>query len=208
MKPDDSMPIALASEKGRSFARTLIAPLPTGLGHALVRLRSLATLLLLAWLLALAQPAAIQAAALKAGDTLPSLATFKLEGKLPDGLQGKVVMLDFWASWCDPCKASFPVMNELQTAYGDKGLVVLAVNVDEKRADMEAFLKKHQAEFVVVRDGAQKLVARAGIATMPSSFLVDRTGKVRFVHSGFRGEETTKKYKSEIETLLKEGGAP
>ena len=143
------------------------------------------------------------AGGLKAGDALPDLGAFKLEGKLPDTLKDQVVMLDFWASWCDPCKASFPVMDELQKKYGSQGLVVIAVNVDEKRADMEDFLKSHTATFTVVRDAGQKLVDKAGIATMPSSFLVGRDGKVRHIHSGFKGDETKKKYEQEIESLLK-----
>jgi thiol-disulfide isomerase/thioredoxin len=143
------------------------------------------------------------AGGLKVGDSLPDLSQAKLEGKLPDNLKGKVVLLDFWASWCEPCKASFPVMEELQKAYGDRGFVILAVNVDEDRGEMEAFLKKHSSSFAVVRDAAQKLVAQAGVATMPSSFLVDVEGKIRFVHTGFHGADTKKKYQQEIESLLK-----
>ena len=140
---------------------------------------------------------------LKAGDPVPDLAQFKLEGKLPEGLNGKVVLLDFWASWCEPCKASFPVMAELQKRYGPQGFVVVAINVDEKRADMEEFLKKNPATFAVVRDAGQKLVAQAGIATMPSSFIVDQGGRVRFLHSGFHGDQSKKQYEQEIESLLK-----
>lgn len=139
---------------------------------------------------------------IKVGDPLPNLAAANLEGKLPDNLKGKVVLLDFWASWCDPCKASFPAMEELQKQYGPRGLVIVAVNVDENRSDMEDFLKEHTATFTVVHDAEQKLVAEAGIATMPSSFLVDQSGRVRFVHTGFHGEETKKEYRQEIESLL------
>ena len=139
---------------------------------------------------------------IKVGDTLPDLTAVKLEGKLPETLKGKVVLLDFWASWCDPCKASFPAMEELQKQYGAQGLVIVAVNVDENRSDMEDFLKTHAVSFTVVRDARQKLVAEAGIATMPSSFLVDSAGTVRFVHAGFHGEETKKQYRQEIESLL------
>ena len=142
-------------------------------------------------------------AAIKVGDDTPNLATFNLEGKLPDTLKDKVVLLDFWASWCDPCRDSFPVMDELQKRYGARGLVIIAINVDENKADMEAFLKKNSATFTIVRDARQKLVDKAGVATMPSSFLIDRSGKVRFAHSGFRGAETKKKYQEEIESLLK-----
>jgi thiol-disulfide isomerase/thioredoxin len=144
-----------------------------------------------------------RAAGLKPGDTFPDLASFKLEGKLPASLKDKVVLIDFWASWCDPCKDSFPALNELQKRYGPQGFVIIAVNVDENRADMEAFLKKHAADFTVVRDADQKLVAKVDVATMPSSLLLDRSGKIRFAHSGFRGEETKKKYEQEIESLLK-----
>jgi cytochrome c biogenesis protein CcmG/thiol:disulfide interchange protein DsbE len=140
---------------------------------------------------------------IKAGDPMPDLSQAKLEGKVPDGLKGKVILLDFWASWCEPCKASFPVMDELQKRYGPKGLVVVAINVDEKRTDMEAFLKKNTASFAVLRDAAQKLVAQADVATMPSSFVIDQAGKVRFVHTGFHGEQSKKKYEQEIESLLK-----
>ena len=122
---------------------------------------------------------------------------------LPDALKGKVVMIDFWASWCEPCKQSFPAMEDLHHRFSDKGLVIVAINVDENRTDMEDFLKKNAATFAVVRDAGQKLVAHAGIATMPSSFLIDRDGKVRFVHTGYRGTETKKKYEEEIQSLLK-----
>jgi len=163
--------------------------------------RSLKAVLAAALLAALGLSAS--AAGFKAGDALPDLSQLKLEGKFPDSLKGKVVLLDFWASWCEPCKASFPTMDELQKRYGSQGLVVVAINVDENKADMENFLKKNAASFAILRDAAQKLVTQAGIVTMPSSFLIDQEGRVRFVHSGFRGEETKKKYEQEIESLLK-----
>ena len=141
-------------------------------------------------------------AALKVGDSLPDLASFKLEGKLPDALKGKIVVVDFWASWCLPCAKSFPVLEELQKKYADR-LVVLAVNVDEKKANMDHFLAKHPVSFNIVRDAGQKLVAVAEPATMPTSFILDGDGKVRFLHNGFHGEDTRKEYISEIESLLK-----
>jgi thiol-disulfide isomerase/thioredoxin len=142
-------------------------------------------------------------AALKVGNTLPDLAGFKLEGTLPGSLKGKVVILDFWASWCGPCAESFPVMDELQKKYQDQGLVILAVSVDEKAGKMEAFLKKNPVSFTVVRDANQKLVATAEPETMPTSFVIDRTGKVRFLHNGFHGSATRKEYIEQIESLLK-----
>ena len=142
-------------------------------------------------------------AALKVDDAFPDLGGFNLEGKLLDALKGKVVIVDFWASWCGPCKESFPAMNDLQKKYADKGLVIIAVNEDEEKSDMQDFLKANTAGFTVVRDAKQKLVAVAGIQTMPSSFVLDDTGKVRFTHTGFHGETTRKEYEQQIESLLK-----
>lgn len=142
------------------------------------------------------------AAALKVGDNFPDLATFKLDGNLPPALKGKVVIVDFWASWCGPCKESFPAMAGLQKKYGDR-LVVIAVNEDEEKSDMQDFLKQNPAGFTVVRDAAQKLVAVAGIQTMPSSFVLDAAGTVRFTHNGFHGAATRKEYEQQIELLLK-----
>ncbi len=141
-------------------------------------------------------------AEVKTGDAFPDLTTFKLEGKLPESLKGKVVLVDFWASWCEPCKASFPAMEELQKKYADKGFVIIAINVDEERKEMEEFLKKNKATFTLVRDAAQKLVDKAGVATMPTSFLIDGEGKVRFVHAGYQGDVTKKEYERRIESLL------
>jgi len=142
-------------------------------------------------------------AALKVGDSFPDLAGFQLEGKLPPDRAGKVVIVDFWASWCGPCKESFPAMNELQKKYADKGLVIIAVNEDEEKSDMQDFLKDNAATFNVVRDARQKLVSVAGIQTMPSSFVLGDDGKVRFTHTGFHGAATRKEYEEQIEALLK-----
>jgi cytochrome c biogenesis protein CcmG, thiol:disulfide interchange protein DsbE len=138
----------------------------------------------------------------KVGDAFPDLTTFQLEGKLPAELKGKVVLLDFWASWCGPCKESFPVMEDLHKKYGEKGFVILAVNVDENAAAMNDFLKEHAASFTIVHDGTKKLVGTANISSMPSSFILDQDGKVAAVHKGFHGKDTVKQYEAEIEKLL------
>ena len=140
-------------------------------------------------------------AALKVGEALPELGTFQLEGTLP-ALKGKIVLVDFWASWCLPCAESFPVMDALQKKYGDR-LVVLAVNVDDQAAKMEKFLAKHPVSLTVVRDAQQKLVATVEPPTMPTSFILDATGKVKFIHAGFHGDESRNQYITEIESLLK-----
>ena len=142
------------------------------------------------------------AAPLKPGDAFPDLSKFGLEGTLPD-LKGKVVLVDFFASWCGPCKESFPAMQELHKKFGGQDFIILAINLDKKKEAMADFLKSHPADFAIVRDAANKLVAEVKIPTMPTSFLLDREGKVHSVHGGFKGDETRKKYTEEIAALLK-----
>src|SRR5262245_6442629 len=100
--------------------------------------------------------------------SLPPLGDFGLEGSLPN-LKGKVVYLDFWASWCGPCKASFPILNKWHQQFTAKGFTVLGVSVDEKAEQMSGFLKGVPISFPVVRDASQKLVASADVKTMPTS---------------------------------------
>jgi thiol-disulfide isomerase/thioredoxin len=150
-----------------------------------------------------ARPAAA-GAAIKEGDVFPELGAFQMEGKLPDSLKGKVVIVDFWASWCGPCKESFPVMDELQGRFGKQGLVILAVNVDETKGAMDDFLKEHPATFNIIRDAKKKLVSKVNIQSMPTSFVLNGEGKVVSVHKGFHGPETRKAYVKEIEDLLKQ----
>lgn len=145
---------------------------------------------------------ATAAGPVKEGDAFPDLSKFGLEGTLPD-TKGKVVLVDFFASWCGPCKESFPAMNDLQKKFGEKGFVILAINLDKKKSDMDDFVKAHPANFVIVRDGENKLVKEVKIATMPSSFVLDKDGKVKSAHHGFKGAESVKKYTEEIEALLK-----
>ena len=138
----------------------------------------------------------------KEGDAFPDLSRFGLEGSVPE-VKGKIVLVDFFASWCEPCKDSFPVMEALKQKYGDKGLVIIAINLDKKKEDMDEFVKKHPVTFTILRDGSNKLVNEVKIPTMPSSFLLDRDGKVHSFHRGFKGEESKQKYAAEIESLLK-----
>lgn len=138
----------------------------------------------------------------KTGDAFPDLSKSNLEGTLPD-LAGKVVIVDFWASWCGPCKKALPVLADLHKEYGSKGVVVVAVSLDEEKADMETFLRKNPLPFTVVRDPKGKLAEQLGIQGIPVSFVLSKDGKVHAMHEGFEGDKTRTRYVAEIEKLLK-----
>ncbi len=104
---------------------------------------------------------------------------------------GKVVYVDFWASWCPPCVRSFPFMNKLLDQHHDKGLHVVAINLDEQREDAEQFLSQNNINFQVMFDNEQRECARNfAVQAMPSSYLVDKKGKIRHMHLGFKQGET------------------
>ena len=101
-------------------------------------------------------------------------------------LKGHVIYLDFWASWCAPCRASFPWMNRMQQELGRDGLVVIAVNVDRERADADQFMRELAPQFRVVFDPDGVLPEKFGVRGMPTSFLIDRNGRIQARHEGFR----------------------
>lgn len=103
-----------------------------------------------------------------------------------ESLRGKVVYLDFWASWCGPCRLSFPQLEKLRTELGPRGFEVLAVNVDENLDDALAFLASLPVSYPVVWDPEGESPAGWGILGMPTGYLIDRQGMVRLVHQGFR----------------------
>jgi len=117
--------------------------------------------------------------------------------------KGKVVYLDFWASWCQPCKASFPYMEKLKHMYGDKGFVVIAVNVDHAQPRAQAFLQAMNSDLDVVYDPKGELPAKYAVKDMPTSFLIDRTGQIRYTHNGFYPEQTPQ-YDAQVSELLHE----
>jgi thiol-disulfide isomerase/thioredoxin len=100
-------------------------------------------------------------------------------------LKGKVVLLDFWASWCAPCRRSFPWMNEMYKKYHPLGLEIVAVNLDEERSDAENFLKKNKADFKIAYDPQSNLANQYGLDGMPSSYLINTEGVVVNTHMGF-----------------------
>ena len=131
--------------------------------------------------------ASAPARALDVGSAAPSFSLSSDRGKLDSAsLKGKLVYVDFWASWCVPCKQSFPWMNEMQAKYADRGLHVLAINVDAKAVDAEKFLTQVPAKFQVAFDAAGVTPKQFAVIAMPSSYLVDGEGRIVHTHSGFR----------------------
>lgn len=100
--------------------------------------------------------------------------------------RGQVIYLDFWASWCNPCRKSFPWMNALQERYADDGLVVLAINLDQDTDAARHFLQRYPASFKVTFDPRGQIAERYQLKGMPSSYLIDRQGKLVMAHTGFR----------------------
>lgn len=146
-------------------------------------------------------------AQVKTGAVFPDLGAAGLVplagGELPDRT-GKVVLVDFWASWCTPCKASFPMLAKLHTEFVARGLIVAGIGVDEKPAAAAAFVKKLAPPFPTLHDREQKLVQQVVVPAMPTSYLIGRDGRVRFVHEGFHGDRTERELRQQVEALLAE----
>jgi len=121
---------------------------------------------------------------------------FKLAGqhkqiKLSD-YRGKVVYLDFWASWCQPCRNSFAWMNKMQSLYGDKGFKVIAINLDESRKDANKFLQQIPANFEVAFDPRGNTAENYQVKAMPSSYIIDKHGNVIHANLGFHDKDEKK----------------
>jgi peroxiredoxin len=107
----------------------------------------------------------------------------------PSDHAGKVLLIDFWATWCEPCRSSFPEYQELVTRYGGR-VVVLGISEDDEDSGIERFAKETGASFPLAWDGDKSVAQLYQISSMPTLFIVDQQGLVRFVHSGFeRGDE-------------------
>jgi thiol-disulfide isomerase/thioredoxin len=116
-------------------------------------------------------------------------------------IEGKVIWVDFWASWCTPCRRSFPWMNTMQRKYGDQGLQIVAVNLDAEREAADGFLAETPAEFTVRFDPQGKLAEQFGVQAMPSSYLLAADGKVIASHFGFKLGDTAE-YEEQIKAAL------
>lgn len=142
--------------------------------------------------------------ALEQGDAVPKCALTSMDGgqsyKL-EQFKGKVLYVDFWASWCGPCAKSFPFLNQLDAEFKDKGLQILGVNLDEEKPAAHEFLNKYPAAFTVVADAGEQCARSFDVKGMPSSYLVDKNGMIHHVHLGFRPAEA-EELRGLVEQLL------
>jgi thiol-disulfide isomerase/thioredoxin len=136
----------------------------------------------------------------KSAPAAPAFTLPGLQGEVTLGsLRGKAVLVDFWASWCGPCRQSFPWMNGLQKRYGDKGLAIVAVNLDKDRELASHFLAEVPAAFTVAFDPSGKTAESYRVKALPTTFLVSPDGKLLLTHTGFDA-----KHASEFEAQIAE----
>ncbi|HEY3659164.1 MAG TPA: TlpA disulfide reductase family protein [Steroidobacteraceae bacterium] len=117
--------------------------------------------------------------------------------------RGRVLYLDFWASWCAPCQQSFPWLQLMKDTYEGQGLTVVAVNLDQHRSDAERFLARFHPNFDVRFDPLAEAAERFKVQGMPTSMIIDRRGVVRFTHIGFRPVDGTV-YENQLREILAE----
>jgi thiol-disulfide isomerase/thioredoxin len=135
---------------------------------------------------------------------LVTAATEPARAELPAAfgpVEAKVVWVDFWASWCAPCRRSFPWMNAMYEKYADEGLEIIAVNVDKERKLADEFLEETPAEFRLHFDPSGSLAESFGVQAMPSSFMLDADGNVLATHYGFKLADT-EQYEQAIRAAL------
>jgi peroxiredoxin len=130
---------------------------------------------------------AFAAAAAEPGTQAPGFTATTFEGKqvsLAD-YRGKIVFVDFWASWCSPCRESLPLYDKLAADFGADDFAVIAVNLDETAADAKKFIAQHPVRYTIVQNPQGDIPKMFGVAGMPSSYLIDRDGTIRQRHIGF-----------------------
>jgi peroxiredoxin len=133
--------------------------------------------------------------------TLPDIQDGKPAITLSE-LRGKTVYVDFWASWCAPCREELPVLQRLHEEYASRGVVVVGVGIDRNERDFRAFKDRMGLTFPVVHDGAHQVAGRYEPPRMPSTFLIDRNGVVRHVHEGYRASNA-RELEQQIQQLLR-----
>lgn len=167
----------------------------------MIPIRRLPLAVLLAAFVALAWPAS-------ATDSSPLAPEFSLAnragGQLSlSGLRGQVVMINFWASWCGPCRQEFPALDEMYRKYKPMGFTMVGINVESERADAERFLGVRPVSFPILFDPDNAVSGRYGVSAMPTTVLVDRQGRLRWQHRAYKpGDEA--RYIEQIRAMLRE----
>ena len=129
--------------------------------------------------------------ALQSRDPLPAVVLANGQGEQValQSLRGRVLLVDFWASWCVPCRQSFPFLNSLHQRYQSQGLLVIGINVGDEPADAAKFLKSLPTDFEILFDVDGATPKQFGLEVMPTSYLIDRQGKISSVHKGFKNSD-------------------
>ncbi|MBK8815772.1 MAG: TlpA family protein disulfide reductase [Methylococcaceae bacterium] len=146
----------------------------------------------------------LNANATDVGQPAPQFTLPTLQKDQPTSLKqfaGKVVYVDFWASWCAPCRTSFPLLNKLHEKLKSKGFEVVGINLDEDKAKAEKFLKEFPVGFTVLRDAKGEWSDQFVVESMPTSFIVDKQGVVQHIHHGFTSGDVTE-LEQKITTLF------
>ena len=151
--------------------------------------------------LIIGQISSISTHASSIGDNAPLFSLRDIYGRAwpLEDLKGKVVFINFWATWCTPCRKELPMLNELQKK--SKDVVVLAVNIDKKRSNVESFLKGYSLNIPILLDPDSRVVANYGAWAMPTSFILDRDGRIRFIHFGFDKDRDPGLWEKEINEI-------
>ncbi|MGH8249337.1 MAG: TlpA family protein disulfide reductase [Steroidobacteraceae bacterium] len=143
-----------------------------------------------------------------ASDGAPAAPDFTLAnragGELSlSGLRGQVVLINFWASWCGPCRQEFPALDQIYARYKPMGFTLVAINVESEKADAERFLGMQKVSFPILFDPDNRVSGSYGVSAMPTTVLVDRQGRVRWQHRAFKpGDEA--KYIEQVRAALRE----
>ncbi len=118
-------------------------------------------------------------------------------------MAGNVVLINFWASWCGPCREEMPLLNELHNKYSPLGFTVLGVNVEEDTKNARGFLKNFPVDFPILLDKTNKVSKQYDVIAMPTTVVVDRDGNMRYLHQGYKpGDEN--KYRKMVKKLVRE----
>ena len=154
--------------------------------------------------LLLAAAPQVALAKVQKGQRAPSfnLTTLKGDKVALSSLNGQVVVVDFWAQWCEPCKRELPELDKLQKEYAGKGVTILTVNIDKQRDNAEKIVRMLGLSLPVLLDPAGSVAATYDLPKMPSSYVIDKKGVVRFVHEGYENGDVAR-FKKELEELAK-----